>query len=125
MFQLSGEVTYAELCLARPTTLSTVADTKLGGISSVGGLGSLSSYGLGVIVGGKPYAKEATVYACINHNARTPKIDPLTGCAPTGNGGTPVNTSILQDSMGTIKQHHPREVVTVRTPLISTQESCV
>ncbi len=82
----------------------------------------------GVIVGGKPYTKEATVYACIDHNARPPKLDVpnVPSCATT-----PITTAnVLQDStVATVmssKQHHPaREVVTVRTPLISTQESCV
>lgn len=126
MFQLSGEVTYAELCLPRPTTLSTAPESKLSSINSVGALGSLTGYGsgLGVIVGGKPYSKEATVYACIDHNARPPKIDfPV---APLTSGGTPVRSNVLQESIISGKQqHHPREVVTVRTPLISTQESCV
>ncbi|XP_011350473.1 nephrin isoform X1 [Ooceraea biroi] len=129
---LSGEVTYAELCLARPTTLSTLAtDAKLASLGGgVGGLGGLQGYssGLGVIVGGKPYTKEATVYACIDHNARPPKVD--VSSAPSC-ATTPLSaTSVLQDStaVSTVmsKQHHPaREVVTVRTPLISTQESCV
>ena len=124
MFQLTGEVTYAELCLARPTTLSTAPESKLSSISSMGALGNLSGYGsgLGVIVGGKPYTKEATVYACIDHNARPPKID-LAGAPLTS--GTPVRSNVLQESTIVGKQHHPREVVTVRTPLISTQESCV
>ncbi|XP_014470591.1 PREDICTED: hemicentin-1-like isoform X2 [Dinoponera quadriceps] len=128
---LSGEVTYAELCLARPTTLSTLAtDAKLASLGGVGGLGGLQGYGsgLGVIVGGKPYAKEATVYACIDHNARPGKMEVSNApsCAVT-----PLSTAgVLQDStvstMSGGKQHHPaREVVTVRTPLISTQESCV
>ncbi|XP_011151736.1 synaptogenesis protein syg-2 isoform X2 [Harpegnathos saltator] len=128
---LSGEVTYAELCLARPTTLSTLAtDAKLASLGGVGGLGGLQGYGsgLGVIVGGKPYAKEATVYACIDHNARPTKVD--VSNAPSC-AATPLSTAnVLQDStvstMSGGKQHHPaREVVTVRTPLISTQESCV
>ncbi|KAK0081257.1 hypothetical protein PV325_012504 [Microctonus aethiopoides] len=121
---LTGEVTYAELCLARPTTLSTATDPKLsclsgGGLNNIGGFGS--GGGGGVLVGGKPYVKEATVYACIDHNARPPKIDQI--CQPT-KGST---TGLLQDNncITTNKQHHPREVVTVRTPLISTQESCV
>ncbi|KAG7202909.1 hypothetical protein KM043_010051 [Ampulex compressa] len=131
MFQLSGEVTYAELCLARPTTLSTLAtDAKLANLGGVGSLGTLHGYGggLGVIVGGKPYAKEATVYACIDHNARPAKVD-VSSAAPSCMS-TPLSTAnVLQESgittMGA-KQHHPaREVVTVRTPLISTQESCV
>lgn len=124
MLQLTGEVTYAELCLARPTTLSTATDPKLsclsgGGLNNIGGFGS--GGGGGVLVGGKPYVKEATVYACIDHNARPPKIDQI--CQPT-KGST---TGLLQDNncITTNKQHHPREVVTVRTPLISTQESCV
>ncbi|XP_020288748.1 synaptogenesis protein syg-1-like isoform X2 [Pseudomyrmex gracilis] len=125
---LSGEVTYAELCLARPTTLSTLAtDAKLASLSG-GSLGGLQSYGsgLGVIVGGKPYTKEATVYACIDHNARPPKVD--VSNAPSC-ASTPLSTVNMQDStISTVTsgKHHPaREVVTVRTPLISTQESCV
>lgn len=134
--QLSGEVTYAELCLARPTTLSTLAtDAKLASLGGAGGLGGgLQGYGsgLGVIVGGKPYAKEATVYACIDHNARPAKVD-VSG-APSCATTSPLSTaSVLQDAVNVVpaavasaKQHHPaREVVTVRTPLISTQESCV
>lgn len=128
---MSGEVTYAELCLARPTTLSTLAtDAKLASLAGgVGGLGGLQGYGggLGVIVGGKSYTKEATVYACIDHNARPPKLDVSNApsCATT-----PITTAnVLQDStVATVMsgKHHPaREVVTVRTPLISTQESCV
>lgn len=123
-FQLSGEVTYAELCLTRPTTLAT--DAKLTSLGGVGGLAGLQGYGggLGVIVGGKPYVKETTVYACIDHNARPAKVD--VSNAPA----IPLSTTgVLQDStVSTMsgKQHHPaREVVTVRTPLISTQESCV
>lgn len=129
MFQLTGEVTYAELCLARPTTLSTTAvDTKLACLSGIGSfansgggvgeVGSGNGGGGGVLVGGKPYIKEATVYACIDHNARPPKIDQI--CQPTKG-----NNVHLHDIGGGNKQHHPREVVTVRTPLISTQESCV
>ncbi|CAD6209059.1 GSCOCG00003705001-RA-CDS, partial [Cotesia congregata] len=120
---LTGEVTYAELCLARPTTLSTTVESKLTCLS-----GSLSGIGgFGVLVGGKPYIKEATVYACIDHNARPPKIDQI--CQP--NKINQISSPLLQDSnssiatIGTKQHHHPREVVTVRTPLISTQESCV
>ncbi|KAF7991967.1 hypothetical protein HCN44_010768 [Aphidius gifuensis] len=129
---LTGEVTYAELCLARPTTLSTTVDTKLGCLGGIGnfsntgnvgnvgsGVGSGNGNGGGIIVGGKSYIKEATVYACIDHNARPPKIDQI--CQPIkGN-----NTLIHDVGISTNKQHHQREVVTVRTPLISTQESCV
>ncbi|XP_043272103.1 synaptogenesis protein syg-2-like isoform X2 [Venturia canescens] len=135
---LTGEVTYAELCLARPTTLTTSADSKLACLGSVGGLAGLGGFtsGLGVLVGGKQYTKEATVYACIDHSARPPKIDQV--CQPSSNGGANLETSLLQDSIGIggkqqqqqqqqqqQHHHHPREVVTVRTPLISTQESCV
>ncbi|XP_011639575.1 nephrin, partial [Pogonomyrmex barbatus] len=128
---LSGEVTYAELCLARPTTLSNlVTDAKLASLGGgVGGLGGLQGYGsgLGVIVGGKPYTKEATVYACIDHNARPPKVDVSNASSCTT---TPLTTAnVIQDfTVATVTsgKHHPaREVVTVRTPLISTQESCV
>ncbi|XP_076394781.1 nephrin isoform X1 [Megachile rotundata] len=123
---LSGEITYAELCLARPTTLSTLAnDTKLTSISGIGSLSTLPTYGSGVIVGGKPYTKEATIYACIDHNARPLKVDVsnASSCALT-----PLSTkSTFQDLNGaTANNKNPtREVVTVRTPLISTQESCV
>ena len=121
-------MTYAELCLARPTTLTTSTDTKLACLSGVGSLGGLGGFGsgLGVLVGGKQYTKEATVYACIDHSAKPPKIDQV--CQPA-NGGANLNTALLQDPIGITtkqqQQHHPREVVTVRTPLISTQESCV
>ncbi|XP_048509194.1 synaptogenesis protein syg-2 isoform X2 [Athalia rosae] len=100
---LSGEVTYAELCLARPTTLSTSGlDTKMG-----------------VIVGGKPYTKEATVYACIDHSVRPPPGS--LGFQQQQDVGV-----ITTPGSGVLSgKHHPREVVTVRTPLISTQESCV
>ncbi|XP_044599511.1 nephrin isoform X2 [Cotesia glomerata] len=133
---LTGEVTYAELCLARPTTLSTTVESKLtclsGSLSGIGGFGGSNGgsgvgSGGGVLVGGKPYIKEATVYACIDHNARPPKIDQI--CQP--NKINQISSPLLQDSnssiatIGTKQHHHPREVVTVRTPLISTQESCV
>ncbi|XP_063991913.1 synaptogenesis protein syg-2-like isoform X7 [Diachasmimorpha longicaudata] len=132
---LTGEVTYAELCLARPTTLSTTADTKLACLSGVGGLGGFNNAnnngggggsggggggGGGVLVGGKPYIKEATVYACIDHNARVPKIDQICQSTKASTVGLLQDTGVIST-----KQHHPREVVTVRTPLISTQESCV
>lgn len=101
VFQLSGEVTYAELCLARPTTLATSGlDSKMG-----------------VIVGGKPYTKEATVYACIDHTVRPP---------PSIGHQQQQETGLITPGSGILSgKHHPREVVTVRTPLISTQESCV
>lgn len=106
-------MTYAELCLARPTTLSTVADSKLNNVSGLG-------FGSGVIVGGKAYTKEATVYACIDHSARSPKLEQDTYSTNV----TPIASNPFPETiLG--KQHHPREVVTVRTPLISTQESCV
>ncbi|KAG8036558.1 hypothetical protein G9C98_003880 [Cotesia typhae] len=136
LFSLTGEVTYAELCLARPTTLSTTVESKLtclsGSLSGIGGFGGSNGgsgvgSGGGVLIGGKPYIKEATVYACIDHNARPPKIDQI--CQP--NKINQISSPLLQDSnssiatIGTKQHHHPREVVTVRTPLISTQESCV
>lgn len=129
-------MTYAELCLARPTTLPTAIESKLSclsdSITGIGGFGGTNGgngvgSGGGVLVGGKPYIKEATVYACIDHNARPPKIDQI--CQP--NKISQTNTPLLQDNnssittMGNKHHHHPREVVTVRTPLISTQESCV
>lgn len=123
--------------MARPTTLSTLGtDTKLANLGSVTGLGGLQGYGSGVIVGGKSYAKEATVYACIDHNARPPKIDTVKTTSSCGS--TPLSTmsGLLHDSTvtgmtgitglaGTTSKHPAREVVTVRTPLISSQESCV
>ncbi|XP_015588753.1 synaptogenesis protein syg-2 isoform X3 [Cephus cinctus] len=145
----SGEVTYAELCLARPTTLSTGADPKVGGLAALSGHGG----GLGVIIGGgsisgtgncgsissgRLFQKEATVYACIDHNAKAALSDasvvpsvtsPTT--ATTVTSGSILSEAYSQDSnisggsLGKQQLHHPREVVTVRTPLISTQESCV
>ncbi|XP_046751044.1 synaptogenesis protein syg-2-like [Diprion similis] len=105
---LSGEVTYAELCLARPTTLATTGmDSKLG-----------------VIVGGKPYTKEATVYACIDHTVRQPT--PLGFQQQQQQQQQQQDSGLVTPGSGIISgKHHPREVVTVRTPLISTQESCV
>ncbi|XP_031784587.1 synaptogenesis protein syg-2 isoform X2 [Nasonia vitripennis] len=135
---LSGEVTYAELCLARPSSLTTAAGTdcklaSIGGLSSLAGFSSASS---GIIVGGgkqQPggvgYAKaEATVYACIDHSARPPK--PLVEQMSLSPASTTAGLNIIQQDSLQLKQvlpgqHHPREVVTVRTPLISSQESCV
>ncbi|XP_076233965.1 neural cell adhesion molecule 2 [Calliopsis andreniformis] len=124
---LSGDITYAELCLTRPTTLSTLTtDTKLTSISGVGGLSTIQGYGSGIIVGGKPYTKEATIYACIDHNSKPSKIEVsnTSSCAIT-----PLSTKSTFQEMNvstmTGKHHPTREVVTVRTPLISTQESCV
>ncbi|XP_014218330.1 nephrin [Copidosoma floridanum] len=140
---LSGEVTYAELCLPRPSALTTAAgaDAKL---ASLGGLSSLAGFGnngTGVIIGGKhqspSYPKEATVYACIDHNARPPvkQIDQLSppGLTIATPGTPPINSTSLLQHQDTLPlkahQHppppYPREVVTVRTPLISSQESCV
>ncbi|XP_031843590.1 neural cell adhesion molecule 2 isoform X1 [Nomia melanderi] len=124
---LSGEITYAELCLTRPTTLSTLAtDTKLTSISGVGSLSTIQGYGSGFVVGGKPHAKEATIYACIDHNARPSKIDGsnASSCAPTPLSAKSTFQDLNVSAMS--NKHHPSiEIVTVRTPLISTQESCV
>ncbi|CAD1468889.1 unnamed protein product, partial [Heterotrigona itama] len=123
---LSDEVTYAELCLTRPSTLSTlVNDTKLIGGSGIGNLSTLEGYSSEVIVGGKPCTREATIYACIDHNARPLKIDPPSTSPFTL--ATLSTRSTFQDcNVSTMNSKHPtREIVTVRTPLISTQESCV
>ncbi|XP_017882314.1 synaptogenesis protein syg-2-like [Ceratina calcarata] len=125
---LSGEITYAELCLPRPTTLSTLAtDTKLTSISGIGSISTLQGYGSGVIVGGKPCAKEATIYACIDHNARPAKVDTTSSSTSPYTLASLSARSPFQDiNISTMSGKHPtREVVTVRTPLISTQESCV
>jgi hypothetical protein len=151
LLQLSGEVTYAELCLARPSTLTAIegAEGKLSGLGALAGFGTAGiGSGGGVIVGGKlDYPKEATVYACIDHNARPHKVDQLspsstttTTAATTVPLSSPIN--VIQDPLQLKQhqlqhplqhlqqqqqqqQHYPREVVTVRTPLISSQESCV
>lgn len=120
--QLSGEVTYAELCLARPSTLTTAAGTEpklasIGGLSSLAGFSSNGKGGGGVIVGGS-YAKEATVYACIDHSARAAAAAAAAQLSP------PKTMAPALPPHEHLKQH-PREVVTVRTPLISSQESCV
>ncbi|KAJ8673522.1 hypothetical protein QAD02_004784 [Eretmocerus hayati] len=125
---LSGEVTYAELCLTRPSTLTSVSSPdgklgSLGGLASLAGFnGSASNGNGGVIVGGKPsYPKDSTIYACIDHNARPP---------PPSVPITPASSHYSQQQSSpspaeSLKQPHPREIVTVRTPLISSQESCV
>ncbi|XP_076667647.1 nephrin isoform X2 [Andrena cerasifolii] len=124
---LSGEITYADLCLTRPTTLSTLTtDTKLTTISGDHSLSTIQSYGSGINIGSKPCIKEGTIYACIDHNSKPSKVDVsnASSCAIT-----PLSSkSTFQEcNVSTINsKHHPaREVVTVRTPLISTQESCV
>ncbi|XP_060815061.1 synaptogenesis protein syg-2-like isoform X8 [Bombus pascuorum] len=123
---LSDEVTYAELCLTRPSALSTlVSDTTLTGASGIGSLSTLDGYGSGVIVGGKPCAREATIYACIDHNARPLKIDP-SSTSPFTLASLSTRNTFRDCNVSTMNNKHPtREIVTVRTPLISTQESCV
>ncbi|XP_048266609.1 synaptogenesis protein syg-2 isoform X8 [Bombus terrestris] len=123
---LSDEVTYAELCLTRPSALSTlVSDTTLTGASGIGSLSTLDGYGSGVIVGGKPCTREATIYACIDHNARPLKIDP-SSTSPFTLASLSTRNTFRDCNVSTMNNKHPtREIVTVRTPLISTQESCV
>ncbi|KAK9301229.1 hypothetical protein QLX08_006314 [Tetragonisca angustula] len=123
---LSDEVTYAELCLTRPSTLSTlVNDTKLIGGSGIGNLSTLEGYSSEVIVGGKPCTREATIYACIDHNARPLKIDPPS-TSPFTLASLSTRSTFQDCNVSTMNSKHPtREIVTVRTPLISTQESCV
>ncbi|CAK9807333.1 Protein turtle homolog A [Anthophora plagiata] len=118
---LSGQITYTDLCLARPTTLAT--DTKLSSISGSGSLSTLQGYGSGV-VGGKPYTKEATIYAYIDNNTRPLKIDATIASPCTLES---LSKSTFQDYniSATNNKHPTREIVTVRAPLISTQESCV
>lgn len=122
LFQLSNEVTYAELCLSRPTALSTLAtDTKLtGGISGIGSLSTLEGYG-------KPCTRETTIYACIDHNnTRSLKGDPSPPPLPFTLAPLSTRSTFQDCNVSTMSGKHPtREVVTVRTPLISTQESCV
>ncbi|XP_068965319.1 nephrin-like isoform X3 [Bombus flavifrons] len=123
---LSDEVTYAELCLTRPSALSTlVSDTTLTGASGIGSLSTLDGYGSGVIVGDKPCTREATIYACIDHNARPLKIDP-SSTSPFTLASLSTRNTFRDCNVSTMNNKHPtREIVTVRTPLISTQESCV
>ncbi|XP_066594122.1 nephrin-like isoform X2 [Prorops nasuta] len=129
---LSGEVTYAELCLARPSTLSSLStDTKL---MNFGGLDGFQSYGNGNGNGStgnlksKSY-KEPTVYACIDHTAKAAKFDASScGTTPLSQDSALMTVTIpIGSKQQQQQQQHPptREVVTVRTPLISTQESCV
>ncbi|XP_028522320.2 synaptogenesis protein syg-2 isoform X3 [Apis cerana] len=118
---LSNEVTYAELCLSRPTALSTLAtDTKLTGIvSGIGSLSTLEGYG-------KPCTRETTIYACIDHNTRSLKGDPSPPPLPFTLAPLSTRSTFQDCNVSTMSGKHPtREVVTVRTPLISTQESCV
>ncbi|XP_068084809.1 synaptogenesis protein syg-1-like [Anabrus simplex] len=98
--RVSEEVTYAELSLVRPTTLH---DTGLTRGSSVILAGSSS--------GGVRVREEATIYAQIDHSRRPPPSDSVS---------TPLVSPASHPSF------YPREIVTVRTPLISNQqESCV
>ncbi|XP_011503617.1 PREDICTED: nephrin [Ceratosolen solmsi marchali] len=132
----SGEVTYAELCLVQPSTLTTVTgiDSKLSILSGLESLIGFDGIAGGVIIGNKLRCpKEATVYTCIDYNVRPPKIGQLSSSSTmttTATLASPPPVNIIQDSLQ-VKQdqqqppHYPREVVTVRTPLISSQESCV
>ena len=124
--QLISEVTYAELCLARPTTLSTttagVTSQQQDNIKLTTGLSALA--GFSTI--SKSFVKESTVYACIDHNAKINQT-PLTNSPSPQIANNNSNNSLIEKNghNNHHHHHHPREVVTVRTPLISSQESCV
>ncbi|XP_017756216.1 PREDICTED: uncharacterized protein LOC108547976 [Eufriesea mexicana] len=123
---ISNEVAYAELCLTRPTALSTlVTDAKLTSISGIGSFSALDGYGSGMIVGAQPCTREATIYACIDHNAKPLKVDAST-TSPFTLASLSTRSTFQDCNVSTMSgKHSTREVVTVRTPLISTQESCV
>lgn len=114
------------MCLTRPTALSTlVTDTKLTSISGIGSFSALEGYGSGMIVGGQPCTREATIYACIDHNAKPLKID-ASITSPFTLASLSTRSTFQDCNVSTMSsKHSTREVVTVRTPLISTQESCV
>nr|CAD7393816.1 unnamed protein product [Timema cristinae] len=114
------EVTYAELCLARPTTLQDM--TSLNCMVGVGGGGGGGG-------GGVRTREESTIYAQIDHSRRPPPTLHTTGTDLTYVSPlSPLVSPGSQCSM--LAPHHPlvshREIVTVRTPLMATQqESCV
>ncbi|XP_023316784.1 nephrin isoform X1 [Trichogramma pretiosum] len=136
---LSGEITYAELCLPRPSNLTTTTTTgttkhQTNGTSTptpIIGDGGTKLLGLSSLAGftttkPPPYpSKEATIYASIDHTATSQRggvnLNSVAS-TPSSLHGSSVGTPCQEQLM---KQHHPREVVTVRTPLISSQESCV
>lgn len=101
-------MTYAELCLPRPgappSSTPVIGDGKLLGLSSLAGFAAKPP----------PYPKEATIYASIDHSARTPSQPSQL-----------IQEPIMLKKPPLPPQPHPREVVTVRTPLIPSQESCV
>lgn len=121
--QASDEVTYAELCLARPTSLQDPA--LVGGNCKVGSGVVLGGGGVSTgIVRGR---EEPTIYAQIDHTRRPQPPPPLQqGC------DTPQLTALspLVSPVSCAPLSHPamlhREIVTVRTPLMANQqESCV
>lgn len=119
----SEEVTYAELCLTRPTTLQEptlgAGNCKVSSGMVLGGGGGAA----GVVRG----REEPTIYAQIDHTRRPHPPPPLPqGC------NTPQLTALspLVSPISCSPLTHPamlhREIVTVRTPLMaSQQESCV
>jgi hypothetical protein len=119
--QSSEEVTYAELCLTRPTALQEPSFSG-GNCKVSSGSGVVMGAGTGVagIVRGR---EEPTIYAQIDHTRRPQPPPPLPqGC----------NTALspLVSPISCAPLTHPamlhREIVTVRTPLMANQqESCV
>ncbi|XP_023288397.1 nephrin [Orussus abietinus] len=128
----TGEVTYAELCLSRPVTLSTLSALSALTTADHGvGSGAGTNY-----VRADQRTTDPTVYASIDHTARPPRNDRL--ASPSRSEVAPQHHRPLHDHRPHLHPHHQqppeeqqrqpprsREVVTVRTPLISTQESCV
>jgi len=116
-------VTYAELCLARPTSLQ---DPVLAGGNCKVGSGMVLGGGGGAagIVRGR---EEPTIYAQIDHTRRPQPPPPLSqgGDAPQLTALSPLVSPISCAPLTHPAMLH-REVVTVRTPLMaSQQESCV
>ncbi|XP_063232166.1 nephrin-like [Bacillus rossius redtenbacheri] len=116
------EVTYAELCLPRPTTLldggATAAMPPLGAAPGCFKLGS----GAGAV----RCRDEPTIYAQIDHgrlpyaSPLSPLVSPPASLLCGGGGSSPASIAALHP----LPPH--REIVTVRTPLMtSQQESCV
>nr|CAI5835332.1 unnamed protein product [Callosobruchus analis] len=98
-----SEVTYAELSIVRPSTLDTSKGTN--------------HYAGGAV---PPYRDDSTVYAQIDHSRRA---------APPA-GGTTRPSPIVSPASAIFPPpvrpgYYHREVVTVRTPLMGAQESCV
>lgn len=116
-------MTYAELCLARPTSLQ---DSTHGGGNCKVGSGVVLGGG-GVSAGTVRGREEPTIYAQIDHTRRPQPPPPL----PQGRD-TPQLTALspLMSPVSCATLSHPavphREIVTVRTPLMANQqESCV